>query len=184
MSKTIKEERLRWVLPIINKEIKLVSLAKVCPYSKRSLERWCRAYRSEGEGSLRPKTTIPRTNPNETPIRIKERVIELRKETGLCAKKLHWRLKKQGLLIPIRTVGKILKDEGLVRKYRVRKVKYKYIKATLRPGELMEIDIKYVPGKIANKRYYQYTAIDCASRWRYLKIYEEQSSYHSIRFLA
>lgn len=183
MSKTIKEERLRWVLPIINKEIKLVSLAKVCPYSKRSLERWCRAYRSEGEGSLRPKTTIPRTNPNETPIRIKERVIELRKETRLCAKKLHWRLKKQGLLIPIRTVGKILKDEGLVRKYRVRKVKYKYIKATLRPGELIEIDIKYVPGKIANKRYYQYTAIDCASRWRYLKIYDEQSNYHSVSFL-
>jgi len=41
-----------------------------------------------------------------------------------------------------------------------------------------------VPGRLQNKRYYQYTAIDTASRWRYLKIYEEQSSYHSVRFLA
>jgi len=39
MAKTIKEERLRWVLPIVKKEVKLVRAAKVCPYSKRSLER-------------------------------------------------------------------------------------------------------------------------------------------------
>jgi transposase-like protein len=40
-----------------------------------------------------------------------------------------------------------------------------------------------VPGRIAGKRYYQYTAIDTASRWRLLRIYEEQSTYHSILFL-
>ncbi len=38
MSKTIKEERLRWVLPIYNKEVKLVDVAKFCPYGKRTLE--------------------------------------------------------------------------------------------------------------------------------------------------
>jgi transposase-like protein len=70
-----------------------------------------------------------------------------------------------------------------VRKYRLKKIKYKYIKAERQPGELMEIDVKYVPGRVKNKRYYQYTAIDTASRWRYLKIYEEQTSYHSILFL-
>jgi hypothetical protein len=39
MPKTVKGERLRWILPIHNKEIKLVDAAKVCPYSKRTLER-------------------------------------------------------------------------------------------------------------------------------------------------
>jgi transposase InsO family protein len=119
----------------------------------------------------------------ETPIRIKEEVIALRKQTGLCALKLHWRLAKHGITIPARTVGKILKQEGLVRKYRVKKVKYKYLRAERKPGELVEIDVKYVPGTIANKRYYQYTAIDTASRWRYLRIFEEQSTFHSIQFL-
>ena len=38
-----------------------------------------------------------------------------------------------------------MKTEGLVRKYRVRKIKYKYIKAVLKPGELIEIDVKYMP---------------------------------------
>jgi transposase InsO family protein len=183
MAKTIKEERLRWILPIINKDVRLIDMAKACSYSKRSLERWCKAYREGGEDALAPKATIPNTSPNETPIWIKEAVIEKRKETRLCAKKLHWRLAKEGLNIPTRTIGKIIKDEGLVRKYRTKRIKYKYIKAERQPGELIEIDVKYVPGRIANKRYYQYTAIDVASRWRYLRVFEEQSNYHSVIFL-
>jgi len=122
---------------------------------------------------LEPKSTQPKTSPQETPIWIKERVIELRKETGLCAKKLHWRLAKQGLAVPVSTIGKILKDEGLTRKYRVKKIKYKYIKAERKPGELVE----------ENKEYFQYTAVDTASRWRHLRIFDEQSSFHSVEFL-
>ena len=183
MPKTIKEERLRWVLPIIHKNVKLVDVAEVCPHSQRSLERWCHAYRQGGEKDLEPKTTMPNTSPNETSIRIKEAVIQKRKKTGVCALKIHWKLEKEGLIVPVRTIGKIIKDEGLVRKYRIRKIVYKYIRAKRQPGELIEIDIKYVPGRIADKRYYQYTAIDVASRWRYLRIFEEQSNYHSVIFL-
>ena len=183
MATTIKEERLRWVLPIIRKEVKLVDSAKVCPHGKRSLERWVAAYRKHGEKGLEPKSTEPKTQPKETPIWIKERVIEVRKEKKKCALKIHWQLEKEGILIDARTVGKILKKEGLVRKYRVRKIKYKYIKIERKPGELLEIDVKYVPGRVANRRYYQYTAIDTASRWRYLAVYDDQTSHHSIRFL-
>lgn len=170
-------------MPIVSKEIKLKDAAKVCPYGTRSLERWLAAYKRQGEAGLEPISTRPRTHPEETSIRIKERVIALRKGTKLCALKLKWRLAKEGVQIHERTVGKILKAEGLVRKYRVRRVKYKYIKASLQPGELMEIDVKYVPGLVAGRQYFQYTAIDCASRWRYLAIYDEQANHHSILFL-
>ena len=34
MTKTIKEERLRWVLPLIKKEVRLVDMVKVCPYGR------------------------------------------------------------------------------------------------------------------------------------------------------
>jgi transposase InsO family protein len=183
MAKTIKEERLRWVLPIVRKEVRLVESTKTCPYSKRSLERWVAAYKEDGEGALEPQSTEPKTQPHETAISIKERVIDIRKKTMKCALKIHWQLAKEGIDIDERTVGKILKKEGLVRKYRVRKITYKYIRAERRPGELVEIDVKYVPGKVANRRYFQYTAIDTASRWRHLAVYDEQTSYHSIRFL-
>lgn len=183
MPESIQEERLRWVLPVVNREIKLKDMVKVCPHSRRTLIRWCQAYRQGGAVALAPTSTKPKTQPNETPIRIKEEVIALRQETGLCAQKLHWRLKKQGLVVPVRTIGKILKDAGLVRKYRVKRVKYKYIKAERQPGELVEIDVKYVPGEVAGRQYFQYTAIDTASRWRHLEIYEGQTTYYAIMFL-
>lgn len=184
MSKSIQEERLRWVLPIIQKEIKLCDAAKVCPYSLRSLKRWKRAYETFGEKGLEAKSTSPKTQPHETPIRIKEEVISLRVKTRLCAKKLHWRLiKEKQLHVPVSTIGKILKQRGFTRKYRKKKIKYMYVKAKRKPGELMEIDVKHVPSGILGKKYYQYTAIDTASRWRYLKVYEDESTYNSIRFL-
>lgn len=182
MAETVKEERLRWVLPIAEGRTTINEVMKVCPHGKRSVERWLAAYLRGGEKALEPRSTRPKTSPNEMPIRIKEEVIALRRKTGLCALKLHWRLQKQGLVVPVRTIGKILKDEGLLRKYRVKRVKYKYLKAALKPGELVEIDVKHVPGLVAGKPYFQYTAIDVASRWRYLRIFDEESSFHSVEF--
>lgn len=183
MAHTIKEERLRWVLPIVEKKVRLVDAAVVCPHGKRSLERWVAAYKKQGEAGLEPQSTEPKTQPEETPIWLKERIITIRKKTKKCALKIHWQLKKEGIHVHERTVGKILKKEKLVRKYRVRKITYKYIRAERRPGELIEIDVKYVPGRIVGQRYFQYTAIDTASRWRYLAVYDEQTTHHSICFL-
>lgn len=170
-------------MPIYNKEIKLIDVAKICTHSQRSLERWLASYKKHGEAGLEPKSTRPKSNIKETPIRIKERIIELRKKTKKCALKLKWQLEKEGIVIHKNTIHKIIKIEGLTRKYRIRKIKYKYVRAAPKQGELVEIDIKYVPKRVENKRYYQYTAIDCSSRWRYLKIYEEKSNTNAIRFL-
>ena len=48
---------------------------------------------------------------------------------------------------------------------------------------MVEIDIKWVPGRIKGKRYFQFTAIDCATRWRYLNAYDDESSHSAIKFL-
>ncbi len=183
MAQTIKEERLRWVRPLDQGEISWDEIIKICPYSKRSLERWLAAYRAGGEEALEPRSTRPKTNPKDTSIELKERVIALRKKTKLCALKLHWRLEKEGVHIHERTIGKILKDEGLVRKYRTKKTTYKYLRAVRKPGEVVEIDVKHVPGRIAGKRYFQYTAIDTATRWRHLAVYSEEATSRSIDFL-
>lgn len=178
------EERLRWVLPIVREDIRLVDAAKVFPSGKRTLERWVANYKKEGEDGLVPKSTRPKTQPNETPIRIKERIIDLRKETKLCAKKLNYKLKKEHIKVSDRLIGKVIKNEGLNRQYRLRKLKYKYVKVPLAKGDLVEIDIKYVPDLIGQKRYYQYTAIDCASRWRYLEIFDCDGNSETLKFVS
>jgi transposase InsO family protein len=183
MNQSVQMERYQWVLPIIEKRLTYAETLKVCPHSRRSLERWVAAYRAGGIDALAPTSTQPKTQPNETPIRVKEEVVSLRKKTGLCAQKLHWRLKKQGLVVPRSTIGKILKGEGLVRKYRTKKVKYKYLRAERQPGELLEMDVKYVPGTVQGLKYYQYTVIDTATRWRHLEVFDEQSTHHAIRMM-
>ena len=114
---------MRWVLPIINKEVRLADAAKMCEYGKRTLERWVAEYRKQGEAGLDPKSTRPKTNPNETPIRIKERIVELRIDKKQCAKKIMWDLEDESILIHYNTIGKIIKNEGLTRKYRTRKIR-------------------------------------------------------------
>lgn len=183
MNTTIEQERYSWIKPILEKRLTYTDVMKTCPHGKRSLERWVSAYKKKGIEGLKPQSTRPKSHPKETPIWMKEEVLKKRKETKLCALKLHWRLEKEGLVIHERTIGKILKEEGVVRKYRVKKIKYKYIRAHRQPGELIEIDVKYVPGPIKERKYYQYTAIDTASRWRHLEVFDEQTSFHSIKFL-
>ena len=56
------------------------------------------------------------------------------------------------------------------------------------PGQRIQIDVKFVPsaclvGEAKGKKFYQYTAIDEYSRFRYLEAFEENSTYSSAVFL-
>lgn len=183
MPKSTQEEKYRWIKPILGKEITIKQMSRVCPFSERSLKYWLAGFKKYGMAGLENKSTRPKSHPNETPIRVKERIIELRKQTKLCAKKLNYKLAKENINISNRCVGKILKQEGLVRKYRTKKLQCKYIKLPLLAGELMEIDIKYVPKMLENRKYFQFTVIDCASRWRYLQIYDYMGNSEAVDFL-
>lgn len=183
MPESIPEERFRWIKPILDKDISIKKMAKVAPFSERTIKYWLSQYRKQGFIGLSPNSTRPRSHPNETPIRIKEKVLECRLKNNKCALKLEQDLLAQGIKVKTRTIGNIIKKEGLTRKYRTRKLKCRYIKVPLKPGELVEIDIKYVPGKIQGKKYYQFTAIDCASRWRYLEIFDDMSNHSTIKFV-
>lgn len=56
------------------------------------------------------------------------------------------------------------------------------------PGQRIQIDVKFVPsvclvGEAAGRKFYQYTAIDEYSRFRYLEAFEEHSTYSSAVFI-
>ena len=56
------------------------------------------------------------------------------------------------------------------------------------PGQRVQIDVKFVPSsclvnEAKGRRFYQYTAIDEYSRWRYVEAFEEHSTYSSTVFL-
>ena len=143
MPTTIKEERYRCIKPILDKEIKIKDVAKISTHSERSIKRWLCAYRAKGMNGLEPKSTRPKTHRCDTLIRTKERVLEIRKQEGLCALKINYRLKKENVKIGLSTISKILKTEGVTRKYKVRKLKYKYIKVPLQQRSHREDQEKF-----------------------------------------
>lgn len=56
------------------------------------------------------------------------------------------------------------------------------------PGQRVQVDVKFVPsacvvGEAEGKKFYQYTAIDEYSRFRYIEAFKEHSSYSSAIFL-
>jgi hypothetical protein len=56
------------------------------------------------------------------------------------------------------------------------------------PRLRIQVDVKFVPsvclvGDAKRKRFYQYTAINEFSRWRFVEAFEEHSSYSSAQFL-
>lgn len=81
MPQNIQEERLRWVQMVEKGDTKLKDVIQIFPHSGRTLKRWLRDYREKGEVGLIPKSTKPKSNPKESSIYLKEKVINLRKKT-------------------------------------------------------------------------------------------------------
>ena len=60
----------------------------------------------------------------------------------------------------------------------------------LSPGQRVQVDVKIVPKSCIvpdadrlQERYYQYTAIDEYSRFRFVMAFKEQSTYSSVQFV-
>ncbi len=183
MPETKQQVRYQWVRPILEKEITIRGLAKICPFSERALKYWLARYREKGIQGLLDLSTRPHCSPSQTPDWIKEKILDLREEKQIGGKKIWWFLTKEGIKVGERTVNKILFDEGKTRKYRrKRECIYKKKKVTI-PGEIVELDIKYGVHFGFGKWWYQYTAIDVASKWRYLQGFEDMSNQASLEFL-
>ncbi len=98
-----------------------------------------------------------------------------------------YRLTLNGYQRPPGSLYRVMKRLGY---FQAGKPKKKYVPKPMeqmqRPGQRVQLDVKFVPlSCITTKgeRYYQYTAIDEYSRLRYLKAYEENSTYSSADFL-
>ena len=142
--------------------------------------------------SLKPLSRRPHYSPKESKKDEYELIKNYHKhnsDTGLVI--LWLKLRGAGYTRCITTLYRSLIRLGL-KTNPPRKPKYKpkpYEPMTF-PGERVQIDVKMVPtaclvGELKNsdEKYYQYTCIDEFSRFRYLEIFREKSTYSSKCFL-
>ena len=158
---------------------------------RASIYRWIERYDGTLE-SLKNRSHRPPSHPNqhtEEEIELIKRMRKKNKHTGLI---VFWvKLRQKGYTRSITSLWRMLKKLEL---QPVKLPNPKYIPKPYEkmqyPGQRVQIDVKFVPdvcivgdAKSEGRKFYQYTAIDEYSRFRYLEAFEEHSSYSSAVFL-
>ena len=158
---------------------------------RATIYRWLKRYDGTLQ-SLKDRSHRPHSHPNqhtEEEIALIKRMRKKNKHTGLV---VFWvKLRQKGYTRSIPSLWRMLNKLEL---QPVKPPNPKYIpkpyEKMLYPGQKVQIDVKYVPdacivgdAKAEGRKFYQYTAIDEYSRFRYLEAFEEHSSYSSAVFL-
>jgi transposase InsO family protein len=157
--------------------------------SRKTFYKWRARYRAAGRNprSLLDQSRRPHRSPRQLPPRIVERILAIRREQA-CGPRLvsFYLARDEGLRVGPHGVYNVLKRAGQVRPYHTRKrFRQRYTSQWIkRPGQKVQVDVKYCPKLAGYPQRYQYTAIDGYSRLRFCEIYDEVSPAASVDFLA
>lgn len=157
--------------------------------SRSSFYRWRDAYQKHGEAGLENAKSIPKNPANQTPAKIVEKALYLRRKYHLGPIRIVWYLARyHGIKISDAGVYRILKRNGLnwlPRGTRMRKLHTKRYQKQV-PGHHIQVDVKFLTfkGKSSEKvRRFQCTAIDDATRVRALMVYKKHTQANAIDFI-
>ena len=159
--------------------------------SRATIYRWRKIY-DRTLDSLAERSRRPHSHPNQhTPEELKL-ISDMRRRNPEAGLVVFWvKLMQRGYNRSIPSLWRVLKRLTLLP---VKPPNPKYIakpyEKMLYPGQRVQIDVKVVPKSCIvpnadglQERFFQYTAIDEYSRFRFIMAFKEQSTYSSVQFL-
>jgi len=183
---TSVRKRLFWL-----KEAQRLGVNRACQklgIYKSQFYYWKQRFDFQGTDGLKARSCRPKTSPRQSKASLVMKILLLRQETERGADTIALLLhSRYGLRVSRSTVHKILVREGRIKKpERPPKKKHRLRYQAEKPGDRVQIDVKYVPYRIEDGtfgRAYQYTAIDDCTRARFALIYDGQGIYQLKDFL-
>lgn len=157
--------------------------------NRQYIYRWRKRYDGTLQ-SLADKSHKPKSHPNQHTEEELKLISDMRRRNPNDGLVVFWvKLMQRGYTRSITGLYRILRKKGQMAK-KPKNPKYvpKPYEAMHYPGERVQIDVKFVPsvcivGEAKGQKFYQYTAIDEYSRFRYVEAFQEHSSYSSAIFL-
>ena len=158
--------------------------------NRQYIYRWKNRYDGSWD-SLRNLSRRPHSHPNQhTPAELKL-IADMRRRNPHAGLVVFWvKLTQRGYQRSITGLYRVLRRQGIMA---VKPPNPKYIPKPYEqmryPGQRVQIDVKFVPSaclknsQVIGRQFFQYTAIDEYSRWRYVEAFEEHSTYSSSVFL-
>lgn len=157
--------------------------------NRQYVYRWRKRYDGTLQ-SLADKSHRPHHHPNQHTEAELKLISDMRRRNPNAGLVVFWvKLMQRGYTRSITGLYRVLRKQG---EMAVKLPNPKYIPKPYEqmqyPGQRIQIDVKFVPdsclvGDAKGKKFYQYTAIDEYSRFRYLEAFEEHSTYSSTIFL-
>lgn len=157
--------------------------------NRQYIYRWLKRYDGTPQ-SLSDKSRRPHHHPNEHTADELKLISDMRKRNVNAGLIVFWvKLRQRGYTRSVTGLYRLLRRQGqMAEKPPNPKYIAKPYEQMQYPGQRVQIDVKFVPsaciaGDAKGQCFYQYTAIDEYSRFRYLEAFEEHSSYSSAVFL-
>lgn len=141
--------------------------------------------------SLSDRSRRPHHHPNQHTTDEAELISRMRRRNPHAGLVIFWvKLRQKGYSRSISGLYRFLKKQGMMA---VHPPNPKYIPKPYEkmdyPGQRIQVDVKFVPyaclknSRVIGKQFFQYTAIDEYSRWRFVEAFEEHSTYSSAQFV-
>ena len=157
--------------------------------NRQYIYRWKKRYDGTLQ-SLADRSRRPHHHPNQHTEKEIKLIKDMRKRNPNAGLVVFWvKLRQRGYSRSVTGLYRFLCKQGVLA---TKPPNPKYIpkpyESMQYPGQRVQIDVKFVPeacivGDAAGQKFYQYTAIDEYSRFRYLEAFEEHSTYSSTVFL-
>ncbi len=157
--------------------------------SRQYVYRWKRRYDGTMQ-SLSNRSHRPLSHPNQHSPEELKLVADMRRRNPAAGLVVFWvKLRQRGYSRSITGLYRVLQRQGQMA---VKPPNPKYVPKPYEPmyypGQRVQVDVKFVPasclvGDAKGEKFYQYTAIDEYSRFRYLEAFSEHSTYSSKVFL-
>jgi transposase InsO family protein len=156
--------------------VSLTALSTEFGIARQVLSRWWRRYAVDDIAGLAPRSRRPHDSPTQTPPAMVRRLLQLRAQRRSAV----WIARE--LDLGYGTVQRLLEAHGVNQLPRpVRAKPRRYEKQ--RPGELIHIDLKYLPALRDARNDFEFAAVDDFSREAVVWITTEQTSVAATAFL-
>lgn len=159
--------------------------------SRATVYRWRKRYDGSAV-SLMDRSRRPHHHPKQHTEEELKLIFNMRRRSPHLGLVVFWvKLRQRGYSRSVTSLWRVLRRQKLqpVKPPNPKYVPKPYEKMHY-PGERVQVDVKVVPAvcitgdaKIMEERFYQYTAIDEYSRFRFVAAFKEQSTYSSVQFL-
>lgn len=161
----------------------------------KTTRQWVYYWRKRYDGSidsLREKSRKPNRHPNQHTDKELKLITDMRRRNPDEGLVVFWvKLRERGYTRTVTALYRVMRRLGYFKDKKPKKKPYKPkpYQQMAKPGERVQIDVKFVPQECTKAlgrgtKLYQFTAIDEYSRQRYLEGFADNSSYSAAQFVA